>query len=233
MFFRAALLSLFYPATCVLCGAPGAGDRDLCTDCARDLPWNRQACARCGLPLEDAGLAGHLCGRCQRTPPAFSTTLAPLYYAEPLSHLILGLKFSGRLELARLLGALLAEAARAPAVARPEVLLPVPLHRARLAQRGYNQALEIARQVGRALELAVAPRHLARVRATPPQVGLLGEERARNLRGAFAVMRPLPWRHVALVDDVMTTGATLDELARVLLHAGVERVDAWVVARTP
>lgn len=189
-------------------------------------------CARCGIPFEDAVLSAHLCGHCQHTPPPFSATLAAFRYASPISHLITGLKFHGHLEHARLLGLLLAQAVRERNPAPPEVLIPVPLNRARLLERGYNQALEIARVTGRELCIELAAHHCTRPRVTPPQLGLPAAERQRNVRGVFAVTRELPWRHVALVDDVMTTGATLSELTRLLLKAGVEQVDVWVVART-
>jgi len=143
------------------------------------------------------------------------------------------LKFHHRLNVARLLGELLADALETHIDAAPEVLIPVPLHRSRLAQRGYNQALEIARIVARRLGIAIDIRHCTRIGRTAPQTGLDEQTRRRNVRGAFAARGPLPWRRIALVDDVVTTGSTVGELARVLRHAGAEHIEVWVTARTP
>jgi ComF family protein len=151
----------------------------------------------------------------------------------PVPALVTAAKFRGRLNSVRLLGQLLAERVAGQALPRPEVLVPVPLHPSRLAERGYNQALEIARVTGRLLGLGVAPHCCRRVTATPPQVGLDEAARRRNLRGAFAADRPLPWTHVAIVDDVVTTASTVTELTRVLQRAGAGVVEVWAVARTP
>ena len=228
--------ALLWPPRCLLCGAAGAG-RDLCADCAAALPWNRSACDRCALPLPESATApdqveGRLCGRCLRTPPPVEATRAAFLYAFPLDRLLPRLKFHHGLAAGRLLSRLAAEAlARAP---RPDVLVPVPLHRARLRQRGYDQALELARPLARALDLPLRDDLLRRRRATAPQSRLDAAARRRNLRGAFevAARAPLP-AHVALFDDVMTTGATLHAAANALRKAGVRRVDAWVCARVP
>lgn len=133
----------------------------------------------------------------------------------------------------RLLGDCLARALVEQGAARPELILPVPLHVSRLRERGYNQALEIARPLAQALNRPIAMRTCERVRATSPQAGLHANARRRNVRGAFQVKRPLRVRHVAIVDDVVTTGQTATELARALRRAGAVRVDLWAVARTP
>jgi ComF family protein len=142
-------------------------------------------------------------------------------------------KFRGRLNAVRLLGQLLAGSILASGQALPDVLVPVPLHRGRLAERGYNQALEIARVVGRALALPVDPDCCERRLATLPQAALDVGARRRNIRGAFGVRASLAWRHLAILDDVVTTGSTVEELARVLRRAGAERIQVWAVARTP
>jgi len=142
-------------------------------------------------------------------------------------------KFRGRLNAVRLLGQLLAGSILASGQALPDVLVPVPLHRGRLAERGYNQAHEIGRVVGRVLALPVDPDCCERRLATLPQAALDVAERRRNIRGAFGVRVPLPWRHLAILDDVVTTGNTVEELARVLRRAGAERIQVWAVARTP
>jgi ComF family protein len=144
-----------------------------------------------------------------------------------------GAKFRSRLNLARLLGQCLADALRERGAEMPDLILPVPLHAKRLRERGYNQALEVARALGRELSLPVDARSCARVLSTPPQAGLEQKVRRRNVRGAFRVVRSPDADRVAILDDVVTTGSTVSELTRVLLTAGVDRVDVWAVARTP
>lgn len=221
---------LCYPRRCVLCQGPASG-RDLCTACAAELPWNEPACPRCAHPLPP-GVVG-LCGHCQRQPPPFERALAAFRYAYPIDRLLQGLKFHQQLHLAPLLGDLLAERLEARADPLPECLIPVPLHRRRLRTRGYNQALELARPLARRLGLALAPGVVQRLRATRVQSELKARERRANLRGAFRLQGPLAARHVAIVDDVVSTASTVGELARVLKRAGVERVEVWSCARTP
>ncbi|MGE5154249.1 MAG: ComF family protein [Bdellovibrio bacteriovorus] len=227
------VLHALFPPTCMLCGAPGVGDLDLCAGCAAELPWNRHACARCALPLDGTGYPGLLCGSCQRRAPRYDRCIAALRYATPVPALVGAAKFRGRLNAARLLGQVLAEAVRGAGEPLPEVLVPVPLHRARLAERGYNQALEIARVLGRVLALPMDDGCCERILATLPQAGLDEAKRRHNIRGAFRARSPLGWRHLAIVDDVVTTGSTVEELARVLRRAGAERIAVWAVARTP
>ena len=176
---------------------------------------------------------GALCGSCQRHRPPYDRCIAALRYQGPVPSLVGAAKFRRRLNAARLLGQLLTDRVRDAAGPLPQVLIPVPLHPRRLAERGYNQALEIARVPARELALPIGSRLCERVAATLPQAGL--DERARriNIRGAFAVPGPWTWDHVAIVDDVVTTGSTVAELARVLRGAGVRRVDVWAPARTP
>ena len=152
-------------------------------------------------------------------------------YAAPLDRLVQGLKFGRRLGLARLTGALLAQAATAQHWPRPDLLIPVPLHDTRLRQRGYDQAQVLAREVGRRLDVPVDWRTCRRVRATAPQSGLDRVSRQRNVRGAFAVTKPPGVDHVAVLDDVMTTGATVGALVTALKRAGVARVDVWTLCR--
>jgi len=228
-----SLLDSLFPPTCLLCGAPGDRGRDLCAGCALDLPYNRPACARCGSPLLAELPDGTVCGDCARRPPPFAVCLAAFRYEGALPFLITGAKFHGRLNAARLLGQCLAKHIRESAGDWPEALVPVPLYPRRQRTRGYNQALEIARVTGRVLSIPIEPDLVARVRDTSPQTTLTARARRRNIRGAFKTKGDLRGRHLAIVDDVMTTGGTLSELSRVLIDAGAARVDAWVVARTP
>jgi ComF family protein len=230
------LMSVLFPPTCVLCGAPGlasGGGRDLCSGCAAELPHNRDCCFQCAVPFDSPMPAGTRCAACQRRPPPFETSLAAFRYEAAIPTLIGGAKFRGRLNLVRLLGQCLADRVREVDPPRPQVLLPVPLHASRLRTRGYNQALEIARVVGRELVLPIDHASCIRSAATPPQAGLDERARHRNIRGAFMVPGVLSWSHVAILDDVVTTGSTVAELSRVLRKAGVRRIQVWAVARTP
>ncbi|MFZ5757289.1 MAG: ComF family protein [Pseudomonadota bacterium] len=202
--------SLFDPfrPDCLICGLPTRQRDRPCPGCRYDLPR---------LPAGLPQLAGP------------DHVLAACAYAFPVDRLILQLKFGGRLPVARTLGLLLADAARH--ADRPDLLLPVPLHPSRERERGFNQAQAIAQVAGRELGIPVQPRALQRLRATPAQSGLDLEHRRCNLRGAFAVGMPLP-AHVALIDDVITTGSTARELAGLLHGHGVRRVAVWAVART-
>ncbi|MGN2254087.1 ComF family protein [Frateuria sp. GZRe12] len=217
------------PWRCLLCGDAGSNGLDLCRACAAELPRNTCCCAHCALPLPSAVA---MCGACQRKPPPWDAAWAPFRYGWPLDRLEARYKFGRDLAAGRTLATLWQRAATP--VARPALILPVPLHRARLRQRGYNQALELARPLGRALGIPVRHDGLLRSRATVAQTELDAAARRRNVRGAFALRdgAPLP-AHVALLDDVMTTGATLAECARVLKRSGVARVDVWALARAP
>ncbi len=220
-----------WPPRCLLCGAPGISGRDLCAGCLADLTVNASGCARCALPLE---VRAPSCGECLASEPPFATTWAPFCYAHPLDLLEARFKFHADLAAGRVLASLMIDRLEADAPARPQLIVPVPLHRARLGQRGYNQALELARPLARASGIPLRHDLLRRVRATPAQTGLDAGARRRNLRAAFELAKDarLP-EHVVLFDDVMTTGATLREAATVLRRHGVARVDAWVLARAP
>jgi ComF family protein len=215
------LASLLFGGSCFLCR--GAAGDVLCAECLAELPWlGGPRCPRCagGSPR------GETCGRCRASPPAYDATVAALSYEFPVDVLVHALKFRGELALAPLFrGFLLAKIDPGSA----DCVIPVPLSRERLRERGYNQAVEIARALGRPLELALC----SRTRDTPAQSDLPLAERQRNVRGAFACARRLDGRSVAVVDDVMTTGATLGELAATLKAAGAARVENWVLARTP
>lgn len=224
-------LRLVLPPRCLLCGAAGDDGRDLCAGCRGDLAPNVPSCPRCAMPLATPAPA---CGQCLRSEPPFARAWAPLRYAHPLDLLEARFKFRADLAAGRVLSSLLIEYATSEAPERPEWLIPIPLHASRLRERGYNQTLELLRPLAQALDAPIRADALVRVRATPPQTGFDAAARKRNLRGAFAVApnTALP-AHVAIFDDVMTTGATLREAAQTLRRAGVARVDAWALARAP
>ncbi len=220
------LLGGLWPRHCLVCGEACPAE-SLCPACRQALPWNRSACQRCALPLPVSVAA---CGHCLRRPPPLTVVHAAFRYEIPLDRLLPRLKFHDDLAAGRLLGGLMAEALAG--TERPDALIPVPLHRRRLRSRGFDQTLELAVPLARALRLPLMDDILMRMRETAPQSRLDAAARRRNLRRAFAVREGgvLP-THVALVDDVMTTGATLHAAADALQRAGVKRVDAWVCAR--
>lgn len=215
------------PGACLLCsaGVRGAG---LCAGCAAELP--RPAGAACRVCAEPLAVPG-TCGRCLKHPPAFDDTVAGALYRFPADVLIQRLKYGGELACADVLGERLAEAVGA--APRPDLLVPMPLHPDRLRSRGFNQAVELARPLAHRLGIPLMAAACRRLRDTPAQAGLDLAARRRNVRGAFACDADLAGRHVAVVDDVLTSGATLDALARVLRKAGAARVSAWVAARAP
>lgn len=212
------------PGNCVLCGASGCRAR-LCEGCEAALPrLPRARCEVCALPLT----AGRSCGSCLEKAPAYDSVTAAYAYAFPLDALVQAYKYRGDLSLAPLLAARLVRAV----VAQVDAIIPIPLAPARLRERGFNQAHELARHVGRALGLPVLAAACRKVNETPPQAALPWKERARNVRGAFVCDLDLAGKRIAVVDDVMTTGATLNELARNLKRAGAAQVSGWVIART-
>ena len=171
-----------------------------------------------------------LCGRCLGSIPAFDETYAPFIYQGEMRHLITSLKFGAHYKNARLLGLLLAEHLQATAQ-RPDLILPVPLHKARYRERGFNQAIEIAKTVARELQLPLDLNSCHRHKDTPHQTALTAKQRRKNMKQAFSIIKPIRAQHIALLDDVMTTGSTAHELAVLLKKAGVSRVDVWVCAR--
>jgi ComF family protein len=202
----------------------------LCPDCRAELPWLGHRCRRCALPLPPEAQVT-LCADCQISPPALDSCQALFAYQEPVKQWLQGLKFNGDLGAGRLLGELVVQQLSGNGSGVPPAVVPVPLHRSRLRQRGYNQSLEIARPLRRH-GYSLAPDLCRRSKATSAQSDLPARMRAANVRNAFYATRPLDGRHLLLIDYVMTTGATLNALARTLKRAGAARVDAWVIART-
>lgn len=223
-FFKHNLLCRL-PQRCRLCGGTARGI-GLCASCHADLPWLPAAhCPSCALPSHD----GQICGACLRHPPPWLRTRCALLYDFPVDGLVGALKYRGELSLAPILANCLAGSVDRAAI---DALLPLPLHPARLAARGFNQAMELARPLARRLRLPLLHAAARRIRDTPPQAELDRAARLKNLRGAFSVRQALiTGRRIAIVDDVMTSGATMGELARTLQQAGAAEVECWVVAR--
>lgn len=213
------------PQACALCAAP-TGTELICAACARTLPCLPPTCPRCALPSAQGGL----CGQCLANPPAYDRSQAAFVYAFPLDRLVQSFKYHGTLAYADWFAqAMLERRAGLPAA---DALVPVPLARGRQQQRGFNQALEIAKPLSRWTGIPLLADAAIRVRETPPQASLPWNERAKNIRGAFACATALAGKRVIVIDDVMTTGASLDEFAGTLKRAGAASVENWLVART-
>jgi ComF family protein len=238
-----ALLDRLLPNECALCG--GASEDALCVGCIEQFfgpAAARARCHRCANPIPGSGppflhgLDGQLCGVCLADPPAFDRTLVAADYALPVDQLVLQLKFGHRLALAPLCARLLRDAVLShPDTTLPALLCPVPLGARRLAERGYNQALEIARPLARSMGVALHAQLVVRVHETAAQSSVAPERRQQNIAGAFAVPDAalVAGRHIGVVDDVMTSGRTLNELAATLKRHGAAQVSNFVCARTP
>ncbi len=194
------------------------------------LPRNNLCCYRCAEILEPPATAPVLCGRCLSRHPAFDETVAPFIHQGAIRHLIGSLKFGANYKNARLLGLLLAEHLKQTAEL-PDLIIPVPLHKIRYRQRGFNQAIEIARTVAKEMQIPLDLTSCKRHRDTPHQTQLPAKKRRKNLKNAFSIIQPIHARHISILDDVMTTGTTAHELAYALKKAGASRVDVWVCAR--
>jgi ComF family protein len=222
---RSEIGHILLPRDCVLCGSESRGQA-ICAGCVSALPWlPADRCPVCAVPSEGS----RVCGRCLAEPPAYERTGAALAYRFPVDALVQAFKYGGNLPLGEALSELLIPILAA--TERPDAIVPMPLHPARLRDRGFNQALELARRLSKALGVPVIGDACARVRDTPPQASLPWKDREKNIRGAFTCQANLEDRHVAIVDDVMTTGHTLNEVAKALKRKGVGRVSCWVVAR--
>ena len=215
---------------CQLCGTADSGLLGICPTCEQALPHNRSACRRCALPIPDISQTP-ICGQCLAYPPSCYQAWVPYVYAAPLDGLITGLKFRQQLHYAQLLGSLLAQHLQQNLHQYPECIVAVPLHPSRLRQRGYNQALELARPLARTLGIPLAKTLVQRVRPTRPQTELNLASRAANLHQAFRLKQAPDYQHIALVDDVITSGHTVNALAHAFRKQGVEKVEVWAIAR--
>ncbi|MCD4688079.1 MAG: ComF family protein [Desulfuromonadaceae bacterium] len=227
------LADLCFPPICPLCRQALQASALFCSSCLETItPVVSPRCSRCDLPFAAEDGSDHLCQACLQDPPPFLWAKSVGLYDETLRRAVQKFKYEGDFNLDRPLAALMKEALQGPIDDfSPDLLLPVPLYVTRLRQRSYNQALLLAKSLGRSRQVPVAAQLLLRIRPTPPQIGLKAVQRRRNLRGAFALSRPLQGERVLLVDDVMTTGATARECSRTLLDGGAGEVAVAVLAR--
>jgi ComF family protein len=224
--------SLAFPPRCTLCGAPGMTRRDLCEACHQSLPINDLACTRCAIPLPP-GSTG-MCGQCIQKPPPYERCVAAWRYEPPLDYFVQRLKFNRDLVFARLMAGLFAEYLEKiyeKQKDKPDVIIPVPLHARRLRERGFNQSVEIAKVVARQLGIPVDMRACTRIKMTQPQAELPAGQRKQNVKGAFAFDPAASYERIAVLDDVMTTGHTINELTKTIQKVGKQSVDVWICAR--
>lgn len=225
--------SLLYPLSCRFCSAATGRDHEVCHGCEAALPWITCSCQTCGLPVVPPAT---FCGECLQQPTGFSQAIIPLRYEAPVSRLITRFKYRSNLADGHLLAALLLASLHNHYSGNgnwPAVILPVPLHRGRRLWRGYNQAAELARFLSRKLDIPCYETVLQRQRPTPRQQALNRQARLANLHHAFGVTHRLNGERIALLDDVVTTGATAIEIGKVLKAAGAGEIHLWAIARTP
>jgi ComF family protein len=240
------LFSKLFPSRCIFCRRTVSLSArmelanhqhvEICETCFKILPHNDCCCVRCSLPLAEEMAAAVLCGRCIKKAPAFDYAYSLFRYEDNIIPLVHQLKFSEKITYARTLGELLLLKlmAKLPDVTqRPDCLLPVPLHPARLRQRGFNQSIEIARVISSSLQIPIEYDAVIRQRKTTSQAGLDARQRQKNIRGAFHVVSAIKAEHILIIDDVMTTGSTVNELASVLKKNSIQRVGVLSVARAP
>ncbi len=222
-------LASFY-SRCALCLCPSFDEHLLCENCTKDLPFISAACTLCGEPLPNVSI----CGKCLVKPPKHYDRLCSIFtYVHPIRNLLIRLKFQQDLMACRLIGQQMAKRLHlnAGAQQRPGLIIPVPLHRKRQKERGYNQSLELARPIGIALDIPIQTTACTRTKETGAQTDLSAKERRQNLKGAFCCQKRLDGIAVAIVDDVVTTGSTIDELAKTIRKAGATSVEVWCCAR--
>ena len=226
-------LAAIFPRRCILCDESAASN--WCSACLQDLPWISRACPRCGDVLP-AGSPDDVCGRCLISMPAVDRVISALVYEYPVNRLIAMSKYHGRTDITHALGELLVVRLRrdleAGVLNVPDTILPVPLHRRRLARRGFNQSAVISEPVAEFLQVVVRPKMCRRIRDTAEQTRMGAKERSKNMRDAFHASGSVRGRSIAVVDDVMTTGSTGESIARALKCAGAGQVQLWTVART-
>ncbi len=221
------------PTVCILCRTPAYQPYDLCLPCWQNLPILTHSCRLCANSLPHTP-SENLCGECIQKNPPFERTHALFLYQPPIPKLILDLKFHHHFANANLLGELLAKKIREEwyqTAALPTAIIPIPLHPNRLRERGFNQAVEIARPIAKRLHLPLLTREFIRHKATVPQASLQADQRKQNMLNAFSTRQFLKNQHVAVVDDVITTGNTIREFCRLLKKQGAGKISVWCCAR--
>ncbi len=235
------LLSSLFPSRCILCQQTVHESAinqnvEICIACYQKLPHNDNCCTRCALPVPEDIINNVLCGRCIKQLPHYDYLHSLFRYEDDVINIIHQLKFGEKISYARSIGEILLtifEDELLPEQGKPDCIIPVPLHIKRIRERGYNQSTEIARVIAKKIAIPIAHDAVRRQRSTLAQTSLKAKERKKNIRGAFSITDVSCYKHVLIVDDVVTTGSTVNELSRVLKKHGVERVGVLSIARAP
>ena len=227
-------MDIFSYSSCVLCEASVSRTISLCESCEGDLPVLASACKQCGIPLGEANEHDAVCGECLKIASVIDYTLCLYHYQAPLDFLITTLKYKQQLSHAEILGQLLLTRLKQEKEDElPDCIIPVPLHKSRLVNRGFNQSLEIARPVAKALKLTIDTKLVDRKRRTSAQTDLNASQRRKNVKNCFEIVtqKAINYDHVVIIDDVVTTGSTINELAKQLKRSGVNKVGVWAISR--
>lgn len=231
--FKQLISKIRWPQSCILCASSHDKPHGLCQACLITLPWHQlPQCVQCGLHLQTAD---SICGNCMHSPPDFDVTHTLFTYDYPMDRMLQHYKYHNSLHLAHTFAHLLYDTKlklMSHHIKTIDLIIPMPMHATRLKERGFNQALEIARLLSNQLNIKLDYKLCQRHKHTPPQASLPLKERMKNIRGAFQCSCNLNGLNIVIVDDVMTTGASLNELAKTLKQAGATRVECWVIART-
>ncbi|MBX2848254.1 MAG: ComF family protein [Acidiferrobacterales bacterium] len=217
------------PKTCILCNKPVSQDCPVCEYCYPNLPCERSACIKCGTPFS-AEL--DYCGRCIDDPPVFDRCFCAFEYKYPIDQQIKRFKYAERPELARDIALLLAKEIKNHQLERPDLLIPVPMHISKLRNRGFNQALELTKYLSLLLKIPYKKSIIVKHLATTPQAQLALNQRKNNIKGCFSYKKTTTAKHVAIIDDVITTGSTMAEITKILKRNGVDYIQVWGVAHT-
>ena len=233
-----SILNFFLPYICTLCGSTkNCTDVDLCDFCKQELPLRQHMCLKCGNQLQNPGnlfsTEKIICGNCLKCPPLFSKLFAFYSYQNSIAYLITKLKFQQKLIYANLLGTLMAEhlSLQYQKQPLPEIIIPIPLHKRRLRERGFNQALEIAKPISKKLQIKIDKYAYTRSKNTERQSLLAIKEREQNIKQAFTINTKRNYKYVAIIDDVYTTGNTVNEFCKILKKSGIEKIDVWCIAK--
>lgn len=229
-----SIIDWILPSLCILCGYLTRNAYTICEACQRELPILPHSCQQCAQFLRFSPSQPLICGYCQKDKPAFDLTHALFPYEPPISQFITRLKFQGKLQYAKTLSELMTLRIQTTWYNNkplPDLIIPIPLHKERLQQRGFNQTTEIARPIARALKIPIDNQLVKRIKPTLAQSGLTRDARVKNIAHAFAINKDLSGKTIALLDDVITTGNTVRECAKLLKKHGATRIDVWCLAR--
>ncbi len=226
------VLNFFFPPTCSICKITSDTSINLCSNCKNNMKINSCCCDICGEPLSNNTQDKIICGKCLNLTPYFDHVFSPFIYENNISQIIQQLKYGRKLANSHILAEVFLSELRNATEIMPEALIPVPIHKSKIKKRGYNQSIEIFHHVAKQLHIPFEKTCCQKIKNTDSQSTLSAKERQNNIKNSFKIIKPVNYKHVAIVDDVITTGATANELSRLIKQHGVARVDIWACARS-